>query len=342
MRIAHIADPLIGAIADFYMPREQDEQWQKERMEAFSEACDSAVKRQAELILLTGALFAEGYSTDAVISRTLEVIREKKAVFVWRPDQVGRQYLRHKAEIPSNLFLLDSEGQGEFLLKDAHIMTWSGRGQARDGCNILIFDTARDLDRSSLEVMKKALPELLYAAAGGKHYILENGTFREEPSGKLENTGFDDPDDSGYVLLELEKGRLKSREKIRMARYRFQTLRVEVEKGDDSGAVYRKCAAAAAGLTRRDFARIILNGSVDVGTFIRTDSLRDSLRTRFFYLEVFNNCRLELDEEAYANDISLKSELIRMVLAEDSLSESEKSRIIQCGWNALSGKELPE
>ncbi len=76
--------------------------------------------------------------------------------------------------------------------------------------------------------------------------------------------------------------------------------------------------------------------------FVRADTLRENLEARFFYLEVFNDCRLELDEEAYANDISLKSEMIRMVLGDDSLSESEKSRIIQCGWNALRGKELPE
>ena len=101
-------------------------------------------------------------------------------------------------------------------------------------------------------------------------------------------------------------------------------------------------AAATASFTKHDFVRIVLKGRVDVEAFVRANTLRENLEARFFYLEVFNDCRLELDEEAYANDISLKSEMIRMVLGDDSLSESEKSRIIQCGWNALRGKELPE
>ena len=56
MLAAYIADPRIGAIADFYMPETKDRQWQKERMEAFEEACDLAVQKGAELVLLAGSV----------------------------------------------------------------------------------------------------------------------------------------------------------------------------------------------------------------------------------------------------------------------------------------------
>ena len=65
MLAAYIADPQIGAIADFYMPEMKDRQWQKERMEAFEEACDLAVQKGAELVLLAGSVFAEEYIPDA-------------------------------------------------------------------------------------------------------------------------------------------------------------------------------------------------------------------------------------------------------------------------------------
>ena len=290
MLAAYIADPQIGAIADFYMPEMKDRQWQKERMEAFEEACDLAVQKGAELVLLAGSVFAEEYIPDAVIAQVLEVIRGRKAVFVWNPDRVGREYLKHRADIPSNFFVLNSGGNGSFLWKDAQVGVWPGRERGDDHANLLL-------------------------AAGASAFVREGQNFRREAVGKLENTGFDDPEDSGFVLFGLE---------------------------DDYIAVYRKCAAATASFTKHDFVRIVLKGRVDVEAFVRANTLRENLEARFFYLEVFNDCRLELDEEAYANDISLKSEMIRMVLGDDSLSESEKSRIIQCGWNALRGKELPE
>lgn len=342
MLAAYIADPRIGAIADFYMPETKDRQWQKERMEAFEEACDLAVQKGAELVLLAGSVFAEEYIPDAVIAQVLEVIRGRKAVFVWNPDRVGREYLKHRADIPSNFFVLNSGGNGSFLWKDAQVGVWPGRERGDEEANVLLADPARKLDGEGLAAVGKLCPRAVLLAAGASAFVREGQNFRREAVGKLENTGFDDPEDSGFVLFGLENGRLTSWEKIPMARYHFRTVSVAVELEDDYIAVYRKCAAATASFTKHDFVRIVLKGRVDVEAFVRADTLRENLEARFFYLEVFNDCRLELDEEAYANDISLKSEMIRMVLGDDSLSESEKSRIIQCGWNALRGKELPE
>ena len=49
---------------------------------------------------------------------------------------------------------------------------------------------------------------------------------------------------------------------------------------------------------------------------------------------------MDIDEEAFENDISLRSEFVRLALQDDSLSESERNRLISCGWNALNGREV--
>ncbi len=342
MLAAYIADPLIGVIADFYMPESKDRQWQKERMEAFEEACDLAIQKGAELILLAGKLFAEEYVPAAVISQVLDIIRGRKAVFVWKPDRMGKQYLKSRADIPPNFFLLNGDETRSCLFREANITAWYETEKGDGDANVLIFDPGREPTPEILERTRGQFPGAVFLSAGETVFVREGKQFRGEETGKLENTGFDDPDSSGFILFALEEGTIKFWEKIKTARYHFRTVSVKVEREDDHAAVYRKCAKATAEFTKHDFVRIILNGSVDAEAFVRTDTLQESLQARFFYLEVFNDCRLELDEEAYANDISLKSEMIRMVLAEDSLSESEKSRIIQCGWNALRGKELPE
>ena len=49
---------------------------------------------------------------------------------------------------------------------------------------------------------------------------------------------------------------------------------------------------------------------------------------------------MDIDEETFENDISLRSEFVRLALQDDSLSESERNRLISCGWNVLNGKEV--
>lgn len=166
--------------------------------------------------------------------------------------------------------------------------------------------------------------------------------FHHAPVVALENYGFDGSENSGYYLVELASNGTYTSERVELALHRFVTVRVEVKKEDHQQSIFLKCISATKGLTGKDFVRIVLFGSVDVDAFIQPDELCDKLRERFYYLEVFNACELELDEQAYANDISLKSEFVRLVLADDTLSEAEKSRIVQCGWNALRGKELSE
>lgn len=345
MRIAHMADPLIGVIADFYLPEMQDKQWQKERIEAFGRACDSAIEEKAELILLTGKLFAEGYLPDSVISQVLDLMREKKILFVWRCDDIGREYLKHKTNLPDNLFLLGGiMGQEEFIFRDAHIFCFSEEKKLDGNHNLLLWEETGSIDQERLNKIQFAFPKLQYIIAREANYYLEQGRFLAEPRIKLEHSGFDDGEISGYVLLDLkeEKGKTLPRRTVEMAQYHFHRRLISLEGEETEDEVYRRCIAATSGLGKHDFVRIVLQGEIDVESFVDAALLTEKLRPRFFYLEVFNDCKMVLDEAVYANEISLKSEFIRMVLGEDSLSESEKSRIIQCGWNALRGKELSE
>ena len=70
------------------------------------------------------------------------------------------------------------------------------------------------------------------------------------------------------------------------------------------------------------------------------NALEEQLQNRIFFVEVYDNTIMDIDEEAFENDISLRSEFVRLALQDDSLSEAERNRLISCGWNALNGKEV--
>lgn len=340
MRIAHIHDPLIGVIADVYMPAAQDKIWQRARLSAFRNVCESAEEHRADCILISGRLFGEVYVTDAVISQVLEIIQGTNCRVVWAADEAGLKYLGHKDSLPKNFTLL-TRGQENCMAGDVCIQRWSAGGKAPSGGGILLLEK-EPLSEDLLKMLAQTLPELWYMVSDEGFYTREKMTFTANKAVKMENVGFEDTGASGYHLLTFDHGKLTGKEFIETKIYTFKTVAIGVEAEDDQKSVLHKCMQGTMRLTDRTFVRIILTGRVDVETFIHTDAIRDVLKNRFFYLEVFNGCELELDEEAYAGDISLKSEFIRMVMADDTLSGNEKSRIIQCGWNALRGKELSE
>lgn len=288
MKVAHFQDPLMGIIADVYLSDRQEQEWQQSRLQAFDLACEDAIKKGAERILITGSLFSDDYVAHDIVSRTFQLMSEKKIDFILMPSKSDKQIIRYQGSIPANLTVLDDDNSSDEL-----------------GSN--------------------------WGAA-----------FHHDQAVMLENYSFDNPENSGYYLVELAPDRTYTSERVELALHRFATIRVEVEKTDHQQSVFLKCISATKGLTGKDFVRIVLFGAIDVDAFIQPDELCDKLRERFYYLEVFSTCELELNEQAYGNDISLKSEFVRLVLADNTLSEAEKSRIVQCGWNALRGKELSE
>ena len=70
------------------------------------------------------------------------------------------------------------------------------------------------------------------------------------------------------------------------------------------------------------------------------DGLNRKFGGKFYYFEAKDSSRPLINPDFYKNDKSLKGEFIRTVMADESLGEEEKARIISCGINALMGEEL--
>ena len=93
-------------------------------------------------------------------------------------------------------------------------------------------------------------------------------------------------------------------------------------------------------IDRDTFLRITLTGRSAFGLTMNSDALKSQLQNRVFYVEVYDNTVMDIDEESFETDISLRSEFVRLALQDGSLSESERNRLISLGWNALSGREV--
>ena len=122
----------------------------------------------------------------------------------------------------------------------------------------------------------------------------------------------------------------------------WETQNGKCIQNDDQNEILRKINLAIKNVRRDSFLRITLTGQSAFGLTINSDALKQHFQNRIFFVEVYDNTVMEIDEESFDTDISLRSEFVRLAMADNTLSESERNRLISCGWNALIGKEVSE
>lgn len=158
----------------------------------------------------------------------------------------------------------------------------------------------------------------------------------------MEPMGFGDQALADVLLVDVENGSAVNIEEIPCALHPFVTKVVDMSSASSSGEMLAVVQAAIDGIGEKTCLRLVLQGSINLSSYFNTSKLEQVLSGRFFYAEVANECAINLEEGELDTDVSLLAEFVRMVDSDDSLSPSEKTRIMRCGWNALNGKELAE
>ena len=61
---------------------------------------------------------------------------------------------------------------------------------------------------------------------------------------------------------------------------------------------------------------------------------------RFYYFEIKDATRVRISADDFKNDRSLKGEFIRSVIADESLTDEMKEKVISTGLRALLGESI--
>ena len=158
----------------------------------------------------------------------------------------------------------------------------------------------------------------------------------------FEPIGFEDAEGLfwGYGILEWSETQIGPYSLVKNQKYAFQAMDLKILPSDGPRGILRKINTATKNVAVDTFLRITLVGRSAFGITLNGDALKTQLQSRIFFAEVYDNTLMDVDEDAFENDISLRSEFVRLALQDDSLSESERNRLICCGWNVLNGKEV--
>ncbi len=352
MKLLHCADLHLDARMQTHLPKAAARERRRELLGVFSRLVAYA-EGQSAALLLAGDIFDSSTPSPVAKQFVQDTIRSHPTVpflmLTGNHDGEGLS-LFDGEDIPANLTLFGDRFE-KVSFPDCDIYGFSGMEIPYDE---LILDKARkNIVLLHGAVKKSGKPKAgeivlsLLAERGidylalGHYHAYQSGSFGKRGiyayAGCPEGRGFDECGERGFVLLDTEGEGIDHRF-IPFASRTLHDLSLDITDLSDMQAILDAAEAAVATLPDTDMVKLTLTGYFEEGLIKDTDRLAKKLNERFFFAEVKDESRLLLRPEDYQNDISLKGEFIRRVLA-SGLSEAIGSRVIAAGLSALRGEE---
>lgn len=354
MKLIHCADLHLDSPMETHMTAAQASARNTEILKTFLRLTAYARENGVRAVLIAGDLFDGSRVKARTVDGVLDAMAQTPEVdYLYLPgnhDGAARAF--SDRVLPPNLRQFSPEWT-TFSYEDAAIsgiqMTKDNAAALYDtlptveGTHIVTLHgqtgTACGVDQVNLNRLKDK--GIDYLALGHLHaFALERLDARGMYcySGCLEGRGFDECGEKGFVLLDIQGGRV-SPTFVPFSARQLHRLPVGVTGLGKNAEVARAMAAAAQGISREDMVEFILTGHSDPGADLAVSYLQDLVKDDFFFAKVKDETRLALDPAAYENDVSLKGEFIRLVLAGEG-TEADKAAVIRAGLEALAGEEI--
>ena len=322
-----------------------------------------AREREVDLVLLAGDLLDSGSAyreTALMLRQTLAEMEAKVFIAPGNHDFYSPRSVWALLELPENVYVFRSNEIECVSLPELDTEVF-GAAFTEESCPALLRDfTPPENPEDRLRVLclhgevgsgegKYSPMTEAQLASCGMHYVAlghihacsglrHAGATCYAWPGCAEGRGFDECGEKGYVLLETANGRI-SHSFVPLAYRRLHTVTCDVSEFSTQLELEERLLSAVEQISARDMVKVILTGKVSAEAQKDTAHLRQVLSERFYFAKLADETRLLIRPEDYRNDISLKGEFVRRVMA-SSLTETEKERIIACGFRALSGEEI--
>lgn len=351
MKLIHCADLHLDSPMESNLPAAKARERKNEILSTFSELVELADRANAHAILIAGDLFDSTRTSRKTEQYVMDLIAAHPDLYFFylagNHDSGNR--LTGMADKPQNLLTFGDgwtpyDFDGVYIVGSEHpapelldlpadrVNIVMLHGQAREGGvaegDVIPF---RRYQNKNID----------YMALGHLH------AYREAKlddrgiacySGCLEGRGFDECGQKGYVLIEVENGKL-THTFIPLARRQLHEVECNVTGVTSQFDLESRILTATAGIPQKDLVKVVLTGSYSAELLLDPERTAKALSDKFYFAKLKNKTRIEIRPEDYAHDVSLKGEFVRRVMATD-LPEEEKERIIACGFRALCGEEL--
>lgn len=352
MKLIHCADLHLDSPMETNLSPEKARERKREILSAFAELVRHAAQSGVSAILIAGDLFDSTRISKKVKSYVLETVASHpNLTFFYLVGNHDRGGLASVGDpLPKNLYTF-GDGWQSYTLGEVTV-TGSERPDAdtltlsEDACNIVLLHGQERAGRGTagediIPLGKLKNKHIDYLALGHLH------DFREAKldargvacySGCLEGRGFDECGKKGFVLLEVENRRVHHTF-VPFSKRELHTVECDITGFSSQLDLEDRLLEAVEGISSHHLVKAVLVGSCPIDMQKDVAHLEQVLSDRFYFAKLRDASRVVIDPEVYQNDISLKGEFVRRVMA-SGLKQEEKERVIACGFRVLSGEEV--
>ena len=360
MKIIHCSDLHLDSKMETNLDREKARERKNEILITFERMIEFAKENDVNIIIIAGDLFDK--KTVSVKAKKIVknvILSNPQIDFIYlkgNHDEAG--FIEEDEEIPTNLKAFNKDNWTTYEYDNITISgiefgntknyeIYNSLFLEKNKTNIVVMhgqETETDIkDKTEIINLKQLKNKNIdYLALGHIH------TYKQDKldnrgvycySGCLEGRGFDECGEKGFVLLNIDNGKITT-EFVPFAYRNLYEVYVDLTGATENSDIEEKIKEKIAGISQTSLVKIILEGEVEIGEERDIDYLLKKFESNFYFLKIEDKPKIKIDYMKYKNDISLKGEFIRLVLEQKDLSEEEKSRVIYTGIKALSGEEI--
>lgn len=353
MKLIHCADLHLDSPMESNLSAEKARERKGEILATFAKTVRLAAESEASAILIAGDLFDSQHVTAKTEKYVLDLIASYSDLcfFYLAGNHDRGNRLKSLENRPDNLYLFGdgwtSYQFGEVTITGSEKPDPDTLKLEENRINILMLHgqerSGRGVDKEDIIRFAKYKDKHIdYMALGHLHEYRTaaiDGRCTACYAGCLEGRGFDECGKKGYVLLETDaRGKLTHRF-APVAKRELHAVSCDITNFSSQLDLENRLLEAVEGIPNADLVKVVLTGECPAQALVDIPHLTQVLSEKFYFVKIADETRLLIHPEEYAHDISLKGEFVRRVTASD-LEDTEKERVIACGFRALTGEEI--
>ena len=361
MKIIHCADLHLDSNMESNLSREQAMLRREELLETYEAMVAYGAANQVRVILIAGDLFDKPHIRKTAKQRVLEqmYLHPEMDFCYLRGNHDQCDFLSDLSddELPENLRQFSEDQWTSYVYGDVVI---SGLELNRQNSRTLGMDLVLDQTKCNIVMLhgqeadyeSKDPAEVVQLSALRGKYIdyLALGhihSYKKERlddrgvycySGCLEGRGFDECGQKGFVLLNVEDGRVESTF-VPLAKRQFHEVTVEITPEMDMPRILEEVRRGTDGIPKEDLVKVVLTGKIRMDFELDKNRVIRALQERFFFGKAYDRTGVEIDYESFRYDMSLKGEFVRLMEQQD-FPEEERAQMIELGIKAIMGGDL--
>ena len=360
MKIIHCSDLHLDSKMETNLNKEKARERKNEILITFEKMVNYAKDNDVKIIIIAGDLFdKKNITVKAKKTVRNSIISNPEIDFIYlkgNHDEAG--FIDEDEELPQNLKTFNSYNWTTYEYENITISgiefgnienyeIYNSLILEKNKTNIVVLhgqESETDIKDKADVINLKALKNknIDYLALGHIH------TYKQEKldnrgiycySGCLEGRGFDECGEKGFVLLEFENNKIKTKF-IPFASRTLYEVNVDLTGTYDNNEIEKRIIEKIKDIPKTSLVKLVLGGEIEIGEQRDIEYLTKKFESNFYYLKIIDKPHIKIDYMKYQNDISLKGEFIRTVIEQKDLTEEEKSKILSTGIRALSGEDI--